>query len=76
MSADDIQVGGNHYRSKSITPWQAMEAWMTKEEFAGFLQGNIIKYIARYKDKDGVKDLMKAEHYLQKLLEVLTGENV
>lgn len=65
------QVGGSHYESKSIQPWTAMESWMTPEEFEGFLRGNVIKYIARYHDKDGLKDILKARHYLDKLIECL-----
>ena len=70
MSADDMQVGGEHYQSKTIQPWDAMEAWMTKEQFKGFLWGNVIKYIARWQDKGGVEDLRKARHYMDKLIEV------
>lgn len=66
----DIQIGGDHYRSKTIQPWEAMEAWMSHEAFAGFLKGNVIKYLCRYKDKNGVEDLKKARHYLDKLIEV------
>jgi hypothetical protein len=62
------QVGGNHYKSKTIQPWDAMQAWMSQEAFAGFLLGNCIKYLARYKDKGGVQDLEKARHYLDKLI--------
>lgn len=69
--ASETQVGGEHYRSKNVQPWTAMESWMTAEEFEGFLRGNVIKYIARYKDKDGVKDVLKARHYLERLLEHL-----
>jgi len=61
------QVGGQHYVGLSVEPWVAMEAWMTKEEFVGFLKGNIIKYLARTKNAN---DLDKAGHYMQKLLEV------
>jgi hypothetical protein len=70
MSADDMQVGGEHYRNKDIQPWTAMEAWMTKEQFKGFLWGNVIKYIARWQDKGGVEDLRKARHYMDKLIEI------
>jgi hypothetical protein len=70
MSANDMQVGGEHYQSKTIQPWDAMEAWMTKEQFKGFLWGNVIKYIARWQDKGGVEDLRKARHYMDKLIEV------
>lgn len=67
MSANDRQVGGDHYRSKEIQPWDAMEVWLTPEEFAGFLKGNAIKYLAR---KKGVHDIEKAHHYLEKWIEV------
>ena len=70
MSANDMQVGGEHYQSKTKQPWDAMEAWMTKEQFKGFLWGNVIKYIARWQDKGGVEDLRKARHYMDKLIEV------
>jgi hypothetical protein len=53
-----------------------MGAWMSKESFAGFLQGNCIKYLARYKDKNGVEDLKKCQHYLAKLIAVETVELV
>lgn len=66
----DIQIGGDHYRSKTIQPWDVMEDWMSQEAFAGFLQGNVIKYLCRYRDKNGVEDLRKARHYLDKLIEV------
>jgi hypothetical protein len=70
MSADDMQVGGEHYRNKDVQPWTAMQAWMTPEQFKGFLWGNVIKYIARWQDKGGVEDLRKARHYMDKLIEV------
>ena len=41
----------------------------SKEEFAGFLQGNVLKYMLRYKDKNGVEDLKKAKTYLTWLIE-------
>ena len=69
MSARESQVGGDHYKSKSIQPWDAMQAWMSQEAFMGFLQGNIIKYIARWQEKGGYDDLRKARHYLDKMIE-------
>jgi len=70
MSANQTQVGGTHYTTKSIQPWEAMQAWMSEEEFCGFLRGNCLKYLVRYKDKGGVEDLRKARHYLDKLIEM------
>lgn len=67
---NETQIGGNHYTSKTVQPWAAMYAWMTREEFTGFLRGNVIKYIARCNDKGGIEDLRKAQHYLDKLIEV------
>jgi hypothetical protein len=70
MRSDTHQVAGEHYLSKEIQPWQAMESWMTEEQFKGFLIGNVIKYVARFQDKGGMIDLQKASHYLDKLKEV------
>lgn len=67
---NDRQVGGDWYTEKSIQPWEAMQSWMSEEEFKGFLRGNVIKYIARFKEKGGRIDLEKARHYLDKLIEV------
>ena len=68
--ADSIQIGGDRYKKLVIQPWSAMESWMTKEQFIGFLRGNSIKYLARFEFKGGTEDLKKARHYLDKLIEV------
>ena len=65
-----VQVGGDHYRNMGVQPWTAMESWMSPEQFAGFLRGNVIKYIARCETKGGREDLLKAQHYMDKLLEL------
>ena len=67
---DERQVGGDHYRTMDVQPWDAMRAWMTPAEFRGFLRGNAIKYLARC-DKKGalIDDLRKARHYIDKLIE-------
>jgi hypothetical protein len=71
-TADDIQVGGQHYKSLGIQPWEVMEAVLSYEEFVGYLKGNIIKYGMRQGLK-GSDDAQKAEHYRQKLQEVKYG---
>lgn len=68
-TSDSQQVGGDHYTRLQVQPWAAMEAWMSREEFAGFLRGNAIKYLARDKG-NRLEDLKKARHYLDKLIEV------
>lgn len=64
------QIGGTHYQ-KDIQPWDAMECWMTKEQYIGFLRGNAIKYLARCDDKGGIEDVRKAQHYISKLINVM-----
>ena len=65
MSANEIQVAGTHYKDKAIQPWDYIVS-----NNMGYLEGNIIKYVSRWKDKGGLADLKKAQHYLQKLIEV------
>ena len=69
MSANQHQVGGNHYAKKAIQPWDYIVG-----NNLGYLEGNIIKYVSRYKDKGGPDDLDKAIHYLQKLREVVSPQ--
>lgn len=74
MPANDTQIGGDHYRKHKIQPWDAYEEWLGREGFVGNLRGNILSYLIRYKDKGGVKDLKKARHDLDKLIEVESRE--
>ena len=57
-----------HYQG-DIECIDAIQASMTNEEFIGYLRGNIIKYNWRYRNKNGVEDLRKAEWYLKKLIQ-------
>ena len=68
--ADDLQIGGDHYKDMGVQPWAVMEAVLTREEFIGFLKGNVIKYSLRAGRKEGSDDKGKAEHYMQKLKEI------
>jgi len=70
MNADDYQVDGNHYKEMAVQPWDVMEAVLTREEFIGFLRGNVLKYAMRQGKKEGSNDGAKAQHYLEKLKEV------
>lgn len=63
--ANKIQVAGSHYKSKTIQPWD----YIASNEL-GYFEGNIVKYVSRWRDKGGVDDLRKAQHYLQKLIEL------
>jgi len=64
-AANAIQVGGGHYQSKAIQPWDYIVS-----NRLGYLEGNVVKYVSRWQDKGGRQDLEKARHYLDKLLEV------
>ena len=65
MAANDVQHGGDHYKTKAIQPWDFIVS-----NNIGFLEGNAIKYLCRWRDKGGIQDLEKARHYIDKLIEV------
>ena len=69
-SADAVQVSGTHYKDMPVQPWSVMESVLTRDEFVGFLKGNIIKYSMRAGRKPGSDDAGKAQHYQQKLKEI------
>jgi predicted transcriptional regulator len=58
-----------HYNSGNVECIDAIESMLTKDEFIGFLRGNILKYQWRYKQKNGAEDLKKAQWYFDKLKE-------
>jgi len=66
MKANSKQIGGNHYKS-GIDVWDFVH-----QNDIGYLAGNAIKYLARFKKKNGVEDLLKSQHYIEKLIEVET----
>lgn len=66
MTALDEQVGGSHYKELAIQPIE----YIMKNEL-GWCEGNIVKYITRWKQKGGVKDIDKVIHYAQLLKESL-----
>lgn len=65
MSALETQVSGNHYKDKAIQPVEYIHA-----NRIGYFEGNVIKYVTRWKDKGGVADLNKAKHYIELLIEL------
>jgi len=60
-----MQVGGRHYKTLPIEPWDYIAA-----NGLGFFEGNILKYITRAAKTKNRDDLLKAQHYLAKLLEI------
>jgi len=64
MKANDKQVGGSHYKS-SIQHWDYVLA-----NDLDYFQAQITKYVTRWKKKNGITDLQKALHFLEKYIEV------
>jgi hypothetical protein len=66
--ANRTQHGGTHYKGLPIEPWDYVVA-----NGLGYLEGNVVKYVTRWRAKGGVEDLRKAQHYLAKLIETQTA---
>lgn len=64
MKALETQIGGNHYKDMNIQPLEFIMA-----NKLPYCEANIIKYVCRYKSKNGLQDLLKAKHYLDILIE-------
>lgn len=66
------QEGGDHYLAMGVQPWHAMAAWLTADQYSGFLLGTVIKHLSRFNaqvpGKGGMTDLRKAAHYLEQLI--------
>jgi hypothetical protein len=60
-----------HYGFGGVETIEALEASMTPEAFRGFLKGNVMKYVWRYENKNGLEDLKKAKWYLKTLIHAL-----
>jgi hypothetical protein len=63
-SANEGQIGGNHYKKLTIQPWDYILA-----NNIGYCEGSAIKYLSRWRDKGGIQDLYKAKHFIDKLIE-------
>lgn len=61
----DVQVGGGHYKDMKIQP-----AEYNHHNGIPFIEGCIIKYLSRWRVKNGIEDLKKAQHFLQMLIEM------
>ena len=61
----DVQVGGDHYKKLAIQPIEYIHA-----NKLGFAEGNVVKYVTRWRDKNGIKDLEKARHYIDLLIQL------
>lgn len=66
MSALNEQIGGEHYKM-AIQPIEYIHA-----NNLGFIEGNVVKYISRWRNKNGVEDLKKIKHCVDLLIELET----
>jgi hypothetical protein len=64
-NALEVQVGGDHYKSLKIQPVEYIHA-----NGIGYFEGNVIKYVSRWRSKNGIKDLEKARHYIDLLIQL------
>ena len=60
-----------HYNAGKKECWDWMKDGMSDEAFEGFLLGSVLKYLNRYKHKNGVEDLNKAINYIEKMKEII-----
>lgn len=72
---DREQVGGDHYLTMDVTPWEVIEYSFNSQMYKGYLAGNIVKYLMR----DGAKDALglderKAKHYAEKYCQMFGGD--
>lgn len=63
------QEGGNHYEDLAIQPVEYIH-----RNGIGYCEGSVIKYVTRWRNKNGVEDLRKARHFLDLLIEMETRE--
>jgi len=59
------QIGGDHYKGKAIQPVEYIHA-----NGLDFFEGNVVKYVTRWRSKGGTADLQKAKHYIELLIEL------
>lgn len=68
-TVEDLIEHPGHYTTGGIETIDFIEAKLTDEEMAGYLIGNVIKYVSRWRHKGGVQDLQKARWYLDRLID-------
>jgi len=69
MKANDTQVGGSHYKKGGEEHWD--RAWRLDYDPFQYI---ITKWVERWRDKGGLQDLRKAQHALEKYIEILEAD--
>ncbi len=70
MSALERMIGGEHYLQHQIQPVEFIV-----RNGLGYCEGNVVKYVTRWREKGGIDDLRKARHYIDLLIELTDYEN-
>lgn len=68
-SALETQVGGGHYKDFPIQPVE-----FCQKNRLSYCEANVVKYVCRHRNKDGRRDIEKAKHYLDLILEMEYGD--
>ena len=74
MNNHDSVIRPAHYTQGGVECIEAIKASMNGIEFQGYLKGNVLKYVWRWRNKGGVEDLRKAQVYLGWLLDTFKAE--
>jgi hypothetical protein len=72
---EDVVNHPSHYTDGGIECIEAIEAQLSAEEYEGYLRGNCVKYLWRWKQKGGVQDLKKCRWYLDQLIKTKEPQN-
>ncbi len=75
MSDIKNNIDPEHYKVGGIETWDFLKAKLTPSQLAGYVKGNVIKYVSRCDHKNGVEDLEKAAWYLNHLIEEVKNGN-
>lgn len=60
------KINPNHYKGKTIQPIDLIDSMDL-----GFYEGNVVKYVSRHRNKNGLEDLLKAKWYLARLIKIV-----
>jgi len=71
---DTVNHPSHYVETGGVECIEAIEAQLTTEEYEGYLRGNCVKYLWRWKNKGGVQDLKKCKWYLERLIEINDSE--
>ena len=63
-----------HYANQAIEPIDYLRSTMSRDQYEGYCLGNVLKYLSRYRHKNGLEDILKANVYLGWLIDSMEGQ--